>query len=57
MELVDDEILDRLPIFIILNKRNFQTYPQILKLFKLEIYNEKAPFKIFRKKLFRDYAG
>lgn len=35
MELVDDEILDRLPIFIILNKRNFQTYPQILKLFKL----------------------
>jgi len=35
MDLINNEILDKLPIFILLNKRNFQTYPQILKLYRL----------------------
>jgi hypothetical protein len=35
MDLIDDEILDRLPIFVMLNKRNYQSFLQITKLYKL----------------------
>ena len=35
MDLINKDILDRLPIFILLNKRNFEVYPQVLKLYKL----------------------
>lgn len=35
MDLINEDILDKLPIFILLNKRNFQTYPQVLKLYRL----------------------
>lgn len=35
MDLIDNEILDRLPIFVMLNKRNYQSFLQITKLYKL----------------------
>lgn len=35
MNLIDGEILDRLPIFVMLNKRTIQSFPQLAKLYKL----------------------